>query len=128
MKIELKLFDLAIDKIKDQIDYYVDLKKDRIVYYLETFIDKVPLIGDEDESYDAKEDIYVYEKLTVKKECLTGTFLSYSEHGEGGKDLYTVYINTVGADDQIKVNFNSKKKALDFEKLIQEYIFGEECE
>lgn len=120
MKVNFELFDLAVDKIKNPIAYYIDMQEDRLIYHLEAEIDKEPNI--EAEEYESKEDIYLCETRVYKKESVVGVTISYTKPYED--DLYVVLIEILGAADPLEITFNSKKAAHKFHKQLLEYIFG----
>ncbi len=120
MKINFELFDLAVDKIKNPIAYYVELLPDRIIYHLEAEIDKEPNM--EAEEYTAIENMYLCETRVYKKETLIGASISFTKPYED--ELYVVLVEMAGASDVIEVTFQNRKAAYKFHKQILEYIFS----
>lgn len=119
MRIDFQLFDLAVDKIKNPIAYYIDLLDDRLIYHLEAEIDKEPNM--EAEEYEAKEDIYLCETRVYKRENIIGTTITFTKPYDD--ELYVVIVEIMGANESIEVTFNSKKAAHKFHKQILNYMF-----
>lgn len=119
MKVEFELFDLAVDKIRNPIAYYIDLQEDRLIYHLEAEIDKEPNI--EAEEYEAEENVYLCETRVYKKDSIIGATISFTKPFE--QELYVVIIEMAGANESIEVTFKSRKAAYKFHKQIVDYIF-----
>lgn len=127
MKINLKLFDLLVDKIKNPIGHYIDLQEDRIIYYLETYVDKDPsaLTDEPEEDMNVEEDIYYLEINMYKRDALVGTSLAFSEDGVDGADLFIVLISCIDAE-KLKFSFDNRKEAVKFQKTIMDYILNKD--
>ena len=118
MRVEFELFDLAVDKIRNPIAYYVDLLEDRLVYHLEAEIDKEPNI--EAEEYEGEENIYLCETRVYKKDSIIGSTITFTQPYD--QALYVVLIEMAGANESIEITFKSKKAAHKFHKQVVDYI------
>ena len=127
MRHNFKLFDLAVDKIKKEIAYYIDLEETYFTFWLEAIYDRVPL---EDPSIEEEEELdlepvendYVLQVRTFHKQDILG--LEIEEAFEHGIQVYTVGVLIKDSPTVLIVNFKTKKEALAFHKIMISYIWN----
>lgn len=126
MKINFKLFDLSVDKIKDPIAYFIDLQEDYFTLWLEAIYDREPQGEDLDsEEYEPAENEYILDVSTYEKSTIRGFAISESFNNE--IQVYTISVILEGDLGTLLINFQTKKEMLTIYKQLISYRFSKDA-
>lgn len=128
MKIEIPLFDLSTDRIKDPISHYIIIESDHVVYHLECYIDKIPDIKQEE--YDVIEDQFLFYHGIILREFISAVDLDFtpSANGDDKYDCYSVEISVTGMAARIRLKFETQEKAQPVLDILTKYILKQPFE
>lgn len=122
-KINLPLQDLEHQEPVEVLAHFIELSEHTIRWFAEFQADETP--KDDEGGYDKarpKEKVYNYFDITVLKKNISRISLIFLDK----PNLYKVYIQAVGTDDDIDLYFESQEKAIKLKEALVAWAFLKE--
>lgn len=119
-RIDLRLFDLSIDRIKEAVCAYVILNENHFIYHLECYLEKHP--DKEEGEYQIKDSYLNYTGLYLKS-AITSVELDFDSSNEDF-EFWCVEINVFGMRSDIRIKCETQTEGQDMFEKIKNYILG----